>query len=125
MKSKATGCGSISTVFPSIVLLCVSSIIIIMLSLLLLSLFTRKVSTLAISKIIRTNQNIIIITIVAICMSLTASRPTEQLYNDQVFLISFHFRNPIFCFHSFSFRVHFPFIMPISFHQEPRNEIGF
>ena len=29
MKSKATGCGSISTVFFSIVLLCVSSIIIV------------------------------------------------------------------------------------------------
>ena len=29
MKSKATGCGSISTVFSSIVLLCVSSIVII------------------------------------------------------------------------------------------------
>ena len=29
MKSKATGCGSISTVFPSIVLQCVSSIIVI------------------------------------------------------------------------------------------------
>ena len=29
MKSKATGCGSISTVFPSIVLQCISSIIII------------------------------------------------------------------------------------------------
>ena len=29
MKSKATGCGSISTVFSSIVLLCVNSIIII------------------------------------------------------------------------------------------------
>ena len=29
MKSKVTGCGSISTVFSSIVLLCVSSIVII------------------------------------------------------------------------------------------------
>ena len=29
MKSKATGCGSISTVFCSIVLMCVSSIIIV------------------------------------------------------------------------------------------------
>ena len=30
LKSKATGCGSISTVFPSIVLLCASSITIIL-----------------------------------------------------------------------------------------------
>ena len=34
MKSKATGCGSISTVFSGIVLLCVSSIIIIVIHIL-------------------------------------------------------------------------------------------
>ena len=36
MKSKATGCGSISTVFSSIVLLCVRSIIIIMMMMIII-----------------------------------------------------------------------------------------
>ena len=36
MKSKATGCGSISTVFYSIGLLCVSSIIIIIITIIII-----------------------------------------------------------------------------------------
>ena len=36
MKSKATGCGSISTVFSSIVLLCVRSIIIMMMMMIII-----------------------------------------------------------------------------------------
>ena len=37
MKSKATGCGSISTVFSSIVLLCVNSIIIIIIIIIIIN----------------------------------------------------------------------------------------
>ena len=37
MKSKGTGCGSISTVFPSIVLVCVSIIIIIIIIIIIMT----------------------------------------------------------------------------------------
>ena len=43
MKSKATGCGSISTVFSNIVLLCVSSIIIAILLIIIIIIIIIKI----------------------------------------------------------------------------------
>ena len=48
MKSKATGCGSISTVFSSLALLCVSSIIIIIIIIIIMMMMIMIIVTIII-----------------------------------------------------------------------------